>query len=1111
MAPSQLKSLLGTIRRKPSRAPDGKTDVEAAAPAAAPKTSVVGDLLRLKPAQAATVAQAIATLASGEPVDDQAALLEHGVAMLQTLPANSGLSAQISGDFIALLYRDLPHPPPTLAGPASRYRRHDGGGNNPWDAEMGRAGAPYARNVPPLKTHGPNLPDPELVFDQLLKRSGPFRPHPSGLNRLFFSFATVVIHECFQTKRDQPWINETSSYADLSTLYGNTGTEQARVRTYENGRIYPDSIASERIMMMPPGVVAVLLLFSRNHNRVAENLLTINEDGRYRPWATLGAAKQKAQDEDLFQIARNINVGYFASVVLRDYVAAILNTPRANSTWSLDLGAEIKQGATRLERGAGNVCSVEFAVLYHWHAALSAADDQWMEATIREVAPELGSIDDVTSEMFLRVVQSRGHALRSQPARTWTFGGLQRGPGGWFRDADLAELIKSCVEEPAHAFGAHSTPAAFKVVEIMGQLQARDVFNVCTMNEFRRYLNLKPYATFADWNPDPATARAAELLYGHIDNLELYPGLMAEVTKPAAPGSGVCPGQTTGRGILNDAVALIRGDRFLSYDFNRSTLTSWGAAKLQQPAPGAYGGMLPSLLFAGLPGAWTGTSPYALLPFYTPAAAREILTQNESLPQYDLERPASDRDVIGIHTHAGCQRVFEDRDNFPVMYQKAIRHCTGGHDFMIGWDEAQRHDERAALLRRAMFDDGFEAKMGAFFRTHVARLIRESSLQYSHSARRSIDIVRDVTNVTPILWLAERFAIPLKTAAHPHGLVSVAEAFRAYLVLFMYQSFNIIPANEWGLREAGGQAGAALGKIFEAHLRTQRGLAEGLVDWLAQGSAFEVGPEADRLYHALRDSQLPVGDLVGDCIGMGAPVAGNLTQQASLLIDLYLSDGYEASRARIVELARRDDGDAAAARELEGFVYEGMRHAGVVPGLPRVAARDVTVADGARGPVAVPAGRTVLIATSKAAMDPAQFPAPETIDPHRPRSSYLLLGHGLHACYGTRMVGCSLAATLKEVFRLPNLRRAAGPRGRLLVVEHELAGVRMRQYLDANAAESPIPTTLTLEYDADEGAAPGGPNGKAPGDGDADGHAPGGTAGGVHGGVNGGVAGRAAH
>lgn len=129
---------------------------------------------------------------------------------------------------------------------------------------MGKAWSPYARNVPPMRPKGRNLPDPELVWENLLKRpEGHFKEHPSGLNRLFFSFATIVIHECFQTNRTNQWINETSSYVDLSTLYGNTEADQAGVRSYVNGLLFPDSVASARIMLMPPGVVALLLLFSR--------------------------------------------------------------------------------------------------------------------------------------------------------------------------------------------------------------------------------------------------------------------------------------------------------------------------------------------------------------------------------------------------------------------------------------------------------------------------------------------------------------------------------------------------------------------------------------------------------------------------------------------------------------------------------------------------------------------------------------------------------------------------------------------------------------------------------------------------------------------------------
>jgi hypothetical protein len=191
----------------------------------------------------------------------------------------------------------------------------------------------------------------------------------------------------------------------------------------------------------------------------------------------------RRQDNDLFQLGRNINVGFFATVVLKDYVAAILNTPRADSVWSLDLGKEIKSGGTRVERGTGNVVSVEFAVLYHWHASLSHADAEWMEELLRENLPELGSIHDMTPAMFKKVLMQEGHKLMATQPKDWTFGGLKRDENGRFNDVEIADLIKDCIEEPAHAFGAHGTPASLKVVDIMGQLQAREIFNVCTLNE----------------------------------------------------------------------------------------------------------------------------------------------------------------------------------------------------------------------------------------------------------------------------------------------------------------------------------------------------------------------------------------------------------------------------------------------------------------------------------------------------------------------------------------------------------------------------------------------------------------------------------------------------
>lgn len=47
--------------------------------------------------------------------------------------------------------------------------------------------------------------------------------------------------------------------------------------------------------------------------------------------------------------------------------------------------------------------------------------------------------------------------------------------------------------------------------------------------------------------------------------------------------------------------------------------------------------MLPHLLFIGLPTAFSGTSPYVLLPFYTPKAVAGILKGNKVIDQYDLK------------------------------------------------------------------------------------------------------------------------------------------------------------------------------------------------------------------------------------------------------------------------------------------------------------------------------------------------------------------------------------------------------------------------------------------------------------------------------------------
>jgi linoleate 10R-lipoxygenase len=185
------------------------------------------------------------------------------------------------------VYKDLSHPPsgylalpraPSASPPAASsatpgpriqyaYRSFDGSDYNPLYPTLGQAGTPYARTVPSTNiTPVKSLPDPGLVFDALLRRDG-FTPHPDGVSSLFFAFANLVIHSIFNTDHKDVTINKTSSYLDLSILYGQSEDDCNRVRRKDGtGKLHNDAFADYRLLGMPPSTCALLVLFNRNHN-----------------------------------------------------------------------------------------------------------------------------------------------------------------------------------------------------------------------------------------------------------------------------------------------------------------------------------------------------------------------------------------------------------------------------------------------------------------------------------------------------------------------------------------------------------------------------------------------------------------------------------------------------------------------------------------------------------------------------------------------------------------------------------------------------------------------------------------------------------------------------
>ena len=179
-------------------------------------------------------------------------------------------------------YEKMLHPPLTYLGDAFQYRAADGKFNSVLHPQLGQAGAPYAKTVPSKTAPLGALPAPADIFDRLMARNTN-RKSESGLSSMLIYHATIIIHDIFRTNDSDKNISDSSSYLDLSPLYGYTDEMQRKVRDdkYKLGLLKPDTFAEDRLLRQPPGVCIILVMYNRYHNYAATQLRRINENGKF--------------------------------------------------------------------------------------------------------------------------------------------------------------------------------------------------------------------------------------------------------------------------------------------------------------------------------------------------------------------------------------------------------------------------------------------------------------------------------------------------------------------------------------------------------------------------------------------------------------------------------------------------------------------------------------------------------------------------------------------------------------------------------------------------------------------------------------------------------------
>ncbi|TBU30522.1 heme peroxidase [Dichomitus squalens] len=991
-------------------------------------------------------------------IDDRKLLLEHTLVYLSNNSEHPA-AQKLQTELIKLLYEDLPHPPETIIGPTYAYREADGGNNNPSIPDLGKAGTPYSRSVQQIHPLPRNeLPDAGLVFDTLLRREK-FVPHPAGLSSLMFAFAALVIHTVFRTSHKDVHINETSSYVDLAPLYGNDQKTQDKIRVRDGrGLLHPDTFAEDRLLLLPPAVCVLLTLFNRNHNYIAKKLLELNERGTYVDPNTIPAddpqraAKLVAQEEDIFQTTRLINCAWFAGIVMSDYFCAILGLVRQGSSWAFNPFEEMRNADHSLfERGRGNACSVEFNCLYRWHATTSKADEEWV-AQMGEKYFQGRPVESLTIQDFRNLAKK---VQATEPDLShWTIGSLQRDPkSGQFSDEGLAGVLIAATEEPAGAFRARGTPHCMRLHEIMGIEQNRQ-WGVCSLNDFRKFLGLKTYSSFLEWNPDPEIASAAEKLYGHIDRLELYVGLQAEEAKPVVEGAGLCPSYTISRAILSDAIALTRGDRFYTADYTPFNMTAWGFADCQRDplAPGC-GSMLGRLLLRTLPEQYAPDSTYAWFPLMTPPAMERILTKLGQVKLYSLEKPRKVAEPPVLAGYEDAKNVLKDEKDFGPGFGERVQAILKGDGFFIACnDPAQAARYQRELLGALTGAPDAESGIKTFFYEKTRELIQRESCQSVGTSTHTVDLVRDVLKLVPIYWAAELAGIRLKTSADSEGDYTPSELFDILADTYSYLFLDVEPAKLHNLRINTAQNLEKLSTIICRQLGGSRLSIMNLFgSMFGKPSKSERTSFTERLralgYDADTQTNATLALLVGATV--------ELSQAAVNVVNFYLDPSKPSDVQTLVSKSPLLDAKDEAT--LQGFVLEALRLDPTFRGVYREVLHDVKVSQGT-----LKAKTRVFVDVSAANISSHIFTDPKDVNPARGFHKYLVID-GAGKCLGLDLSSKMIVQMVRAVYSFKGASRAPGRSGTLKRYKESFSRTSSWSYLGPDSLLQPWATSMLFQ------------------------------------------------
>lgn len=364
----------------------------------------------------------------------------------------------------------------------------------------------YTRILPPLPTHcpgaSPTLPDAKQVVEKVLLRRK-FIPDPQRTSLMFAFFAQHFTHQFFKSdlKKGPAFTRALGHGVDMSHIYGESLERQHKLRLFKDGKlkfqvidgeVYPPLVKDVQVEMhypphvpeehrfavgheafgLVPGLMMYATIWLREHNRVCDIMKEEHPD-----W----------EDERIFQTTRLILIGQTIKIVIEEYVQHL-------SGYHLKLKFDPELLFNQRFQYQNRIAS-EFNTLYHWHPLMP--DTFHIQQQVYAYPQFFFNNSIVTEHGISNMVEAFTKQIAGRVA-----GGRNLPP-------------------PVQGM-------ATKVLEHSRQMRYQ------SFNAYRKRFGLRPYTSFEDLTGDKELAVELEKLYGDVEAVELYSGLLVEKPRPSA-------------------------------------------------------------------------------------------------------------------------------------------------------------------------------------------------------------------------------------------------------------------------------------------------------------------------------------------------------------------------------------------------------------------------------------------------------------------------------------------------------------------------------------------------------------------------------------------------